>query len=190
VALRNTATAWGWPAQALHWLVAVLVFPLLGIGVAMVGLVSDVGSRFELYQLHKSLGVLVFALVLVRLIWRLLNRQAPALPGGLRPWERRLATSTYFGLYALLLLLPLTGWVMASTSPLGVPTIVFGLLTLPHPIGPNVAVEEIMAWVHAILAALLGLLLLLHIIAALKHHFVLHDDVLARMLPGSRERRA
>ena len=70
MALLNTTTSWGWPAKTLHWAVALLVAIMVAVGVSMVWLVSDLGRRFELYQLHKSLGVLVLTLMLVRLAWR------------------------------------------------------------------------------------------------------------------------
>ena len=130
--------------------------------------------------------MLVFALVLVRLAWRGVNPIVPALPDGLRPWERPAATLTHRGFYVLLLLMPVTGWLMASASPLGIPTVVFGLFALPNPVGPNAALERVMALVHGGLAVLLVVLLLLHVGAALRHHFVLRDDVLTRMLPGGK----
>ena len=188
--LYNTATSWGWPAKALHWLVAALVVGMLGVGIAMVWLVSDLGSKFQLYQLHKSFGVLVFALVLARLGWRQLNPLVPAMPTNLRPWERVAALLTHRAFYVLLVLMPITGWLTASASPLGIPTSVFGLFQLPNPVGPNATLEGVMSFAHATLALLLVLLLALHVGAALRHHFVLHDDVLARMLPGHRGRRA
>ena len=183
---RRHSTSWGWPAKLLHWVVAVLVLGLIGVGFTMVWLVSDLGTKFELYQLHKSFGVLVAMLVGLRLVWRGLNPVVPALPDTLQPWERRLAAATHHGFYALLLLMPLTGWITASASPLGVPTVVFGLVELPNPIGPNAALEGAMSVVHGLLAVLLVLALTLHVGAALKHHFVLRDDVLLRMLPGRR----
>jgi cytochrome b561 len=190
MSLYNTATSWGWPAKALHWLVAALVLGLLALGFTMVWLVSDLGSKFRLYQLHKSFGVTVFALVLLRLGWRHHNPLVPAMPANLRPWERRAALLTHRGFYVLLLLMPITGWLTASASPLGIPTIVFGLFQLPNPVGPNAALERVMSIVHGTLAVLLVLLLALHVGAALKHHLVLRDDVLARMLPGHKGGRA
>jgi len=186
LALYNTPSAWGWPAQLLHWLVALLVVGLLAVGFAMVWLVSDLGASFQLYQLHKSLGVLVLTLVLVRLAWRCVNAIVPALPHGLQPWERLVATLTHRGFYVLLLLMPITGWLAASASPLGIPTVVFGLFTLPDPVGPDAALESVMAMVHGGLTVALVALLLLHVGAALKHHVVLRDGVLTRMLPGAR----
>lgn len=184
MALLNTTRSWGWPAKALHWAIAVLVAVQLGVGLAMVWLVTDLGRRFELYQLHKSLGVLVLTLVVVRLGWRCANPILPTLPAGLSVLERRLAGLTHRGLYLLLFLLPLTGWIMASASPLGIPTIVFGLFRLPDAVGPNANLEDLMKVAHGLLAVLLLLLTGLHVAAAVKHHFVLRDEVLLRMLPG------
>ena len=184
MAVYNTPSAWGWPAKLLHWLVALLVLGQLAVGLSMVWLVTDLGAKFQLYQLHKSFGVLVLSLVLVRLVWRRLNATVPVLPEGLRPWERRAAVLTHRGFYVLLILLPITGWLVASASPLGIPTVVFGLFTLPNPIGANAALESVMSVVHGSLAVLLVATLALHVGAALKHHFVLRDDVLTRMLPG------
>ena len=189
MALYNTAAGWGWPAKALHWVTAVLVLGLLAVGFAMVWLVTDFGRKFELFQLHKSFGVLVFVLVLARLAWRRANPAVPAPPHDLRPWERRAALVTHHGFYALLLLMPVTGWAMASASTLGVPTVVFGLFTLPNPFGPSAALEQVMAVVHGTLAVALLLLLAVHVAAALRHHFILHDDVLVRMLPHLPRRR-
>jgi cytochrome b561 len=184
MALLNTTAAWGWPAKTLHWMVAVLVIGMLMLGFTMVWLVSGLGTKFQLYQLHKSFGVLVWALVVVRLVWRWLNSRVPTLPPELKPWERAAASLTHRGFYVLLLVLPITGWIMASASPLGVPTMVFGLFTLPNLVGSDAALEHGMKLVHGGLALALAALLALHVAAALKHHFVLHDDVLARMLPG------
>jgi cytochrome b561 len=184
MALLNTATSWGWPAKTLHWTVAALVIGMLVLGFTMVWLVSGLGTKFQLYQLHKSFGMLVWALVVVRLLWRWLNPQVPALPPGLKPWERTAASFTHRGFYALLLVLPITGWIMASASPLGLPTMVFGLFTLPDLVGPDAALEHGMKLVHGGLALAVAALLALHVAAALKHHFVLRDQVLARMLPG------
>lgn len=182
--LANTPHRWGWIAMALHWVLAVLVLGLTGFGLWMTGL-EDGLEKFRLYQLHKSLGVVVFVLVLTRLGWRLAN-PTPPLPGHLRPWERAAARFTHAGLYVLLLAQPLVGWVMSSASPLGIPTEVFGVLPLPDPVAPNEALYDVLAWVHFGVAMTILALVALHVAAALKHHFVLKDDVLKRMLPFTR----
>jgi cytochrome b561 len=99
-------------------------------------------------------------------------------------WERAAARLTHAGLYLLLLVLPLTGWVMASVSPLGIPTVVFGLFTLPNPFQPSATLEAALKLVHGLLALALAMLVALHVGGALRHHLVRRDDVLRRMLPG------
>lgn len=181
MAVRNTRDGWGWPARLLHWLVAALVFGMLVLGFGMVWLVEDLGRKFQLYQLHKSIGVLVLALMLVRLVWRRLN-VTPALPATMPRWQALAARSTHAAFYVLLILQPVIGWLMAAASPLGIPTVVFGLFTLPHPIGPNETVFQALQVTHAVGAVLIVLLLVLHVGGALKHHLVDRDDVLMRML--------
>ena len=182
MALWNTERAWGWPATRLHWLMALLVLALLALGLVMVD-IEDLRRQFQLYQLHKSLGLLALAAVVVRLVWRAANR-APDLPPGTRPWEAVLARATHAAIYVLLLALPASGFLMAASSPLAVPTEIFGILPVPHPIGPDEAVHRTLRSVHDLLGKLLMVLLLLHVAGALRHHLVLRDEVLLRMLPG------
>jgi len=186
--LRNTATSWGWPARILHWSMAALMLFMLGLGLYMTRL-DDVFARFALTQTHKSWGFVVFALACVRLAWRLSNREAPRDPPGMKPWERALARLSHWGFYLLMVALPLSGWLMASASPLqdsyGVRNMVFGLFELPDPFIPgDKGVEAAFKLIHNAAALALGLLLVLHVGAALKHHFVLRDDVLKRMTFG------
>ncbi|MEK0085215.1 cytochrome b [Benzoatithermus flavus] len=188
MALLDTTAEWGWPTKLLHWVTALAVIGMLGLGFSMVWLVADLGARFRLYQLHKSTGLLVLVLALVRLVWRSLNPVVPELPATMPAWERTAARLTHRGLYAFLLLLPLTGWLMTAVSPLGVPTVVFGLLTLPDPLPPDGRLEGVLQVAHALLAVLLVLLLVLHVGGALRHHLVRRDDVLRRMLPRLRRR--
>src|SRR3954464_5790389 len=114
MALLNTTAAWGWPAKTLHWMVAVLVIGMLMLGFTMVWLVSGLGTKFQLYQLHKSFGVLVWALVAVAVVWRWLNSRVPTLPPELKPWERAAARRTHRGLYVLSLARLMPGWIRAS----------------------------------------------------------------------------
>lgn len=181
--IGNDRQRWGWLAMAFHWLVALLVFVLLGLGFAMVEPVEDLGEKFRLYQLHKSIGFSLFVLVLLRLGWRL-SQPTPALPATLARHERVLARLTHGGLYAILLLMPLAGWISTGTSPLDIPTRIFDLFVLPSPFGPDAALHETFKKAHELLALALTLLVVLHVGAALKHHVVLRDDVLRRMLPG------
>lgn len=186
--LRDDAEGWGWPSRLLHWVMAALMTGLLILGLVAANVVDDLQTRFELTQWHKSFGVVVFALALVRLGWRAANRTRPAPPPG-PEWERRAARAGHAAFYALMLLLPLSGWLMASASPLqdmfGLTDTVFGLIPLPDPFVPGAeATEAAFRAVHLGAAIALAALLALHAGAALRHHLVLKDGVLRRMTLG------
>ncbi len=181
--LKNDSQRWGWLAMVLHWAMAGLILAAWPIGFAMTRWYEDdLAGKFELYQLHKSLGFTILCLALLRLLWRALNA-TPELPDTLSGWEKRLAQATHWALYALFIALPLIGWVMVSTSPITVPTVVFGLVPVPHLMGQDEVIFQATQAAHRWLAWCFGALLLLHIAAALKHHLVLKDKVLRRMLP-------
>lgn len=185
---RNSSVRFGLVAVALHWLIALLFLSMVAIGLTMTNLALADPWTFPLYQLHKSIGVTIFALVLLRLAWRFSGR-VPPLPATLKPWERAAAHLTHYGLYAALVAMPLTGWIAVSASPYGIPTILYGHVKLPH-IGfvaaspHKAAIETAASWTHDALAWSALALVALHVAAALKHHFILKDDVLARMLPS------
>ena len=189
MALRNTVSRYGAVTMTLHWVTALLIVAMIVLGLVMVDLDFGSGtwlgmSAFELYQLHKSIGFTVAAVTLGRLIWRFAN-PVPPLPDNLKWWERSLAKVTHVLLYALLLILPITGWLMVSTSVFrdAIPTVYFGWFEIPHIAPMSQTAEEWLKEIHETLAfALIGVLAL-HIAGAIKHHFVLRDDVLRRMLP-------
>ncbi len=185
---RNDRQRWGLVSQVLHWLVAALVIGLWGLGYYMAEILPDsaLEQKFRLYQLHKSFGLTLFALVLLRLGWRL-SQPHPQLPDRLSGPERFLAHLTHWGLYAILLAMPLAGWISTEASPLDIPTEYFGLFVLPDPVPVEEALHETFAEIHEYLAFALAGLLALHVAAALKHHLLDRDDVLRRMLPGSRK---
>jgi len=169
--LRNTTARWGSLAQLLHWLIVVLVIAQ----VALASLAADLPLG-----LKKPVGITILALVLARLAWRSFN-PTPALPSTLRPYEKVLAHGTHAALYVLLILLPLSGWIMSSARNFAVSW--FNLLQLPNLVAPNQRLYQAMISTHHVLAWILGGIVTLHVLAALKHHFVLKDDVLRRMLP-------
>jgi cytochrome b561 len=180
--IRNSPGAWGWPARALHWVMAVGIAGQWTLGQYMTSLGNDqLQRKFDLYQLHKSIGLTLAGLALLRLLWRILTPR-PELPAGMPEWERTAATVSHWSFYLLMFLLPLTGFLMAAASPLGIPTSWFGLVTIPHPIGPSKESEDLFRGMHAVLGALLALLVIVHAAAAFKHHFYDRDDVLRRML--------
>jgi cytochrome b561 len=185
VRAANSDASWGWPARLLHWGMAALILFQLGLGVRSSHFTPDLLARFELVQTHKSWGAVILALALVRLGWRLAN-PTPRAPAGTPRWQVRAAAASHALLYALMIVLPVSGWVMASASPaqdlLGLENAVFGRLAMPDPWVPGSAAMEALARaVHVWSAVLLGIVLALHVAAALKHHLVDRDDVLARM---------
>ncbi len=174
-------------AIGLHWLIAAGIFVLIALGLAMTQLKLPASTMFRLYQLHKSVGITVLLAVLARVAWRL-GHPPPPLPAGLPAYERRAAGGTHLLLYVLMLFLPLTGWAMVSASPFNIPTVLFGVVPWPHlPVVSTLAhkapVEAAFKAIHTYAAWALIALLALHTGAALRHHFVLRDGVLARMLP-------
>ena len=165
----------------LHWTVAVLIIAQLIGGIVMHKLPDSASFKYEAYQMHKSFGLVVLALAVFRLGWRLTHK-APPLPEGTKTWERTLARATHTAFYVLIIAVPLAGWLMISASPY--PSeffLVTGIVDLP---GAGVLSADAWAETHEVMAfAIIGLLAL-HVAAALKHHFVDRDGVLARMVPG------
>lgn len=186
---RDSAEGWGWVTRLLHWGMAGLILFQLGLGIWMTRDWQGLVTRFELTQTHKSWGVVIFVLALIRLGWRATGGARPALPAALSGWQRYVARVGHVALYVLMIGLPLTGWVQAAAAPeqdlLGIENMVFGRITLPDPWPPGVArIADIAAQVHSSAAWLLLALVLVHIGAALRHHFGNHDRVLARMILG------
>lgn len=181
VAHRYTATA-----ILLHWVVAVLILATLPLGVYM----SDLALspwKLKLYSWHKWIGVSVFLLAVLRLAWRL-THPAPPLPTTMPAWERHAAGIVHVLLYLLMFAVPLSGWLMSSAS--GFQTVYFGVLPIPDLLARDKALAEVLKGVHATLNVFLGLLLVGHVGAALKHRFVTRDDILSRMLFGRTRRHA
>ena len=178
--LRNDADSWGALAKLFHWVMAALILAQIALGVmAASWRVSP--TKIELFFWHKSTGMLILALVALRLLWRLAN-PAPELPSGIAAWERAAARLSHLLLYMLMIALPVTGWVVNSAS--NVPFRIFWLIPLPAIVAPDEPTADFAALVHGGLAALLALALVAHIGAALRHHFVKRNTVLIRMLPG------
>jgi cytochrome b561 len=172
-------------AVALHWLVALLVLGSFVVGTYMVAL--DLSPwKLKVYSWHKWTGVTIFLLVALRLAWRFSHRP-PALPASVPQWQRHASAIAHALLYLLLLAVPLSGWVMSSAG--GFPVVYFGVLQLPDLVGKDKGFFELMKSVHYGLNKALLALALAHVAAALKHHFLDRDDVLARMVPFLNPRR-
>lgn len=183
--LFNSPARYGAVAMALHWLIALAIIGMLIVGKYMHELPDSDASKFALYQLHKSTGITIFFLSLARLGWRLIN-VVPPLPAHMPTWERWAAHASHFLLYALIVGIPLSGWLRVSTDPIGIPTIWFGLFEVPHFPLVSETVTHLMHEVHETLGNALIVLLIVHVGAALKHQFWDRDTVLRRMLPFSR----
>jgi cytochrome b561 len=186
MAIQNTSRRWGGVSQLLHWTIVVLII----VQVTLAYLADDLPNgmrKLTLLARHKSFGITILALVILRLVWRRLN-DTPALPDTLKPYERFLARFTHGALYVLLFAMPLSGWMMSSAR--GFPVSWFGFIQLPDLVPKSKPLYDAFLITHETLAWTLGAVVTLHVAAALKHHFVLKDDTLRRMLPfpGKKER--
>lgn len=192
--MSRTISSYSRTAITLHWLIALLLVGNFAGGLLMGGLLDAPAPEtrqlgFTIVQLHKSIGLTILLLSLVRLGVRLIAG-APPLPAHMTATERFLSKLTHWGFYAVMILVPLSGWVMVSASPLGFPTIWFGLVEWPHlPIETSSEIAGNASEAHEILAFFGAGLFVLHVAGALKHHFWDRDDVLARMLPFLRRGR-
>jgi len=183
-------------AIILHWLIAAAILTLIVSGLWMTDAIkapATQASAFAVYQWHKSLGLTVLALSLLRLMWRFAN-PPPPLPDGMGWLSRLAAHGTHWAFYILMIGMPLLGWAMVSSSVFGLPTIVFGLFEWPHipmlaALEDKAPVEAAFKSAHRAGGYVMIALLILHVAAALKHHFFDRDHVLAAMLPGVRARR-
>ena len=166
-------------AIALHWLIALLIFVAFPVGLYMVDLPLS-PQKLKIISWHKWAGITVLALVLVRILWRVTHRP-PALPDSMNSIEKLAAHGAHHLLYLLMIAVPLVGWLMSSAK--GFPVVWFGVLPLPDLIGKSESLAEFFEEAHEILAWLMALIVVAHAAAAVKHHFVARDGILARMLP-------
>lgn len=192
MAARNTYLRYGSVAMTFHWIIALLLILNITLGLYMGELPRTDPSKFMIVQLHKSFGLTILLLSILRLGWRLMNT-VPALPLGMHPIVAFFARATHITFYVLIIVIPLTGWIMVSASPLGNGTLFFNLFTLPNlPLFQGLARAELRPWhelfesAHVFLAWSAIVLVPIHVIAALYHQFLRRDDVLRRMVPGTR----
>ena len=166
-------------SKLLHWLVAACVLTTAPVAIAM-GRVSQGPTQDFLYNFHKSLGVLIFVLMILRLINRIV-RDAPVPDPSIEPWQKTVSSAVHGSLYVLLLAMPIVGYV--ANSAYGAPTPFFGLFNVPPIIAKNEALSEQLFAGHRLAGFLLIVLVAMHISAALFHYFIRRDTVLQRMLP-------
>lgn len=169
-------------AIAFHWVTAALVLFNLAVGVFHDSLPRDWG----MIPIHKAIGIIVLVLTLGRLAWRFAH-QPPALPSAMAAWERVSAHAMHWALYAFLIILPMTGWALSSNPEKPRPVSIFGAFQMPVlPVSTETShaaheAHELLGWVMLVLVVI-------HIAAALRHHFLLRDNILARMFPGISQR--
>lgn len=171
----------GYPSASkwLHWLVAACVLVTAPVSIVM-GRVGEGPLQNTLYNLHKSLGVLIFILMVLRLINRLMAG-APAPDPSIARWQKAASSAVHGSIYVLLVAMPIVGYV--ANSAYGATTPFFGLFELPRIVGDNEGLANTLFAAHRWTGFLLIVLVLMHIGAALQHHFIHGDNVLRRMLP-------
>lgn len=178
--IRNTTERWGWVSIGIHWLSLLMVLSLVVVGLLMQEMANS-PTKIEVYGLHKSFGLSLLALTVLRLLWRLFAGTPAAVPGVPR-WQQLAAQASHGALYAILLAMPLSGWLYNSAS--GFPLKWFGLFSLPKLSGYDADVKAFALGMHEWLFIALAVVVSIHAAAALKHHYFDRDATLARMLPG------
>ncbi|WP_166206587.1 cytochrome b [Cognatiluteimonas telluris] len=170
---------WSAISQAFHWLIVALILVMAYLGLTMVDL-PDTPHKIFFYMLHKSTGMTILVLGVLRLAWRLYAGR-PAVLSGIPRWQAHLATLTHGALYVLLFALPLSGWLLNSST--GFPLRWFNLVNLPPLASRSDALHEVVRPLHEALFWALVVLALAHAAAAIYHHLFQRDDTLVRMLP-------
>ncbi|WP_313247751.1 cytochrome b [Stenotrophomonas acidaminiphila] len=178
--LKNTPDRWGSVSKSLHWLIALLILALGIVGLLM-GELPKTPKYFWVYTAHKSIGITVLVLVVLRLLWRLYAgapQPVPGTPG----WQERIANATHWLLYVMMFAIPLSGWLYDSASGLR-PFKLFGLLEMPKLVAPDERAAQLSHAFHEWGFWALILVVLAHAGAALYHHLQQRDATLVRMLP-------
>jgi cytochrome b561 len=176
---RNSPVRYGYVAQALHWVIVGLLVVQVTLGKIADELPLGLEKLVVLAR-HKSFGITILGLAVVRLAWRWFDRPPPSPP--VPRWQHLAAQLNHWALYGLLFAMPVSGWMMSSAA--NIPVSWFGLMQLPDLVAPDHGLKEGLEDVHQTLAKVLYALAGLHVAAAIKHQFVDRDGLLARMLPG------
>jgi cytochrome b561 len=181
--MTSTSTPWRYstPAVFLHWALAILITFMAGLGWFMMTVEDEPGGQ-RFFDLHKSIGLIVFTLVVLRVLWRLFHKPQP-LPTTMPRWQIRLSQLVEGLLYVLMVLLPLTGIIGASYSKAG---LAFFGADLPRWVTPQRPVAHQLFEIHSALVWVMVALLVLHVLGGLKHLLIDHDEVFGRMWPARR----
>ena len=177
--LRNSTTGWGWPSVAFHWLGAAAILVLLGHGWWMTHLAPTPRAGF--YAWHAALGYDFLALLVLRLLWRWMN-PVPRYPSDFKTWEEWSAKLGHFGLYVLMFGSTIAGWALAGTGRRTFDEDLFGLKLPLIYVSQDRAMHELFEDTHKVLSYLLAVLIVVHVIGALRHHFIKKNNVMRRML--------
>lgn len=175
----STPTKYSHIAIGLHWLMALMIIANFALGLTMVEMNLS-PQKLKFFSWHKWVGVTIFLLVCLRLLWRL-GHAAPALPDAMPAWQKTAAHFSHILLYVFMFAIPLSGWLYSSAA--GKPVVYLGLLPLPDLVQADKDLAETLKEVHEYLNFTLAAFVVLHVVAAWKHHLVDKDDVLTRMLP-------
>lgn len=175
--IKNTANHFGIIAILLHWLMAILIIALIGLGLYMTRIPIS-AQKLKLYGWHKEFGVLALMLVIVRFTWRLTNITPTLL--SLPVWERLAARAAHWTFYLLMFAIPISGWMLTSAA--GLPASFFGWFLLPNLISATEAHRLLFTEIHEWLSYALIAVFCLHVSAALKHYLINKDDIMQRMI--------
>lgn len=167
------------PAIIMHWMIAALMATVIGLALYMDDLPAGT-EKYQIYMLHKSFGMMVLAVALPRIAWRFIGTHPGKIPTH-RRWEKNLSNATAYGLYALMLAMPVSGLLMNSAA--GYPLNLFGAVTIPPVIDKNVELGKMIKEFHEIGGTVIQVLIVLHVGGALKHLVIDRDNTLYRMLP-------
>lgn len=168
------------PAIFLHWLIALLIIATFSLGLTMVDIPGLTPTKLKYFSWHKWLGVTIFGFACVRLLWRL-SHPAPPYPVHMPQWQQHAAHGLHVLLYVLIFAIPTTGYLYSLAA--GVPIVYLGLYPLPVLISPSPELKTLFKFAHYWLNMTLLAAFCLHVLAALKHHFIDRDGIFKRILP-------
>lgn len=183
MALRNTAREFGSLAKWLHWLVAIGIFALIWLGLEQAGMEGG-PEKSAVRATHSSVALIVFALMSLRLIWRLLN-EVPEHPYGMPGWQKLSATLVHWGIYVAVFVQLISGPMTVATGGNRLPF--FGLFSIPLPIEENSDSHHFWEEVHESVWIAVAALLIIHILASLHNHFIAKNDAMRRMTTGMKD---
>jgi cytochrome b561 len=182
--IYNTKNSYGWIAIFVHWLMALAIFGMLGLGLYMVELTYYDSLYKTLPHIHKSVGLILAAVLLFRVVWKVSNAKPEAISGMSR-FEKLSARIVHSLSYILIASIMTSGYLISTAE--GAPVSIFGVIEVPAAITNIPEQEDIAGLVHLSLAYTLIAIVVLHAAAALKHHFINHDNTLRRMLGMSKQ---